>query len=265
MSHTDYQLNYINGEEFPYPISINREDFQQELNCEAFQVDEFLYNNHRFTSIDSLIKDLTQLSDGLNKELLNLVNNDYADFIKLGKSINGGLEMMHNIQIDLQSFTSNLLLTKKNFQNSNDLVANSLKKKQELIELKTKIKLCLLLNDYVNNFESLLNIDDLITENHKLVIKLKSLTTLYLSLSKMFELITANGNDESIAFINKNLKFKIMSLKFEFKSYLDEILTHFKSKRIENQDVILELLNIYKITGHEADFIAILKAKQSNE
>ncbi|CUM46429.1 uncharacterized protein AC631_04934 [Debaryomyces fabryi] len=261
MSGPDYQLNYINGEEFPYPVTINREDFQQELNCDNFQVDDFLYQNHRFTSIDSLIKDLTHLLDSLNNELLDLVNNDYTDFIKLGKSINGGLQLMHNIQIDLQNFNTSLSLVKKNFQVSNDLVANALAKKQELVELKTKIKLCLLLNDHVNNFENILNLDDLNTENDKLVTKLKTLTALYLSLSKLFALITSNERDDSVSFVNKNLKVKIMSLKFEFKGYLDEMLTSFKSKRISNRDVILELLNIYKITGHERDFISIMNSK----
>lgn len=137
---------------------------------------------------------------------------------------------MHNIQIDLQNFNSNLSLVRKHFQTSNDLVVNSLEKKQELIELKTKIKLCLLLNDHVNNFENILNLDDLNTENVKLVTKLKTLTALYLSLSKLFALITSNERDNSVAFVNKNLKVKIMSLKFEFKGYLDEMLTSFKSK-----------------------------------
>lgn len=261
MSSPDYETHYVNDEAFPYPVTISREEFQLELNSGAFEVDDFLYKNHRFTSIDTLIKDLSDLSTSLNKELLNLVNNDYNDFIKLGKSINGGLQLIQDVQIDLQKFSGTLSLTRKNFKASDDVVGNALQRKQQLVELKSKVKLCLLLNDYVNNFEHLLNLDVLNCETDKLVAKLKNLTSLYLSFSKLFALLAADERDEHIGFINKNLKVRIMSLKFEFKGYLDELLVKFNATRSQNHDIILELLNIYKITGHESDFLSIVHRK----
>lgn len=252
------------SEDFPYPTTISRQDFQNDNQKDNFNVDEFLYKNHRFTSIDILIKDLTNLSKSLNQDLLDLVNNDYNDFIELGKSINGGLDLINNIKIDLKKFNFELNETKATFTNSSTIIKNGLIEKKKLINLKTKIKLLLLLNDQINNFEILLNSEDDNEIEIKIIIKLKNLTSLYLSFTKLNSLLI----NDSINFIEKNLKLRILSLKFEFKAYLEELLLKSlqQSKNYSNDknnnDLVLQLLNIYKITGHESEFLSIIKRKQ---
>lgn len=258
------EFDLLNGSDlFPYPVTISREDFQGEKlsSQDEFDVDEYLYKNHRFTSIDSLIKDLQNLSKGLNQELLDLVNDDYNDFIELGKSINGGLELINGIKMDLKNFNQELITTSNNFTVSQETLTYSLDKKKQLIQLKTKIKLLLLLNDQIDNFETLLNFDidseHSNTSNEKMKSNLKNLTTLYLSFSKLNDVLSMH----SIIFVENNLKQRVSSLKFEFKSYLDELLT--KVLRQDNSDsknlLLFDLMNIYRIIGHESDFIKVSK------
>lgn len=272
MTDSIAEYDILNGSDlFPYPITISREDFQGEndLKLEAqddFKVDEYLYQNHRFTSIDSLIKDLSTLSKSLNQELLDLVNNDYNDFIELGKSIHGGLELINNIKMDLKNFNQELISTNNNFTISQETLNYSLNKKKQLINLKTKIKLLLLLNDQIDNFETLLNFDidseNSNISNDKTSSNLKNLTTLYLSFSKLNNLLSK----DSINFVENNLKQRVSSLKFEYKAYLDELLTrilHQQSSDAKNT-LLFDLMNIYRIIGHESDFIKISKKAKNS-
>lgn len=250
-------------EDFPYPVTIAREDFQNDDSSE-FVPDHFLYENHRFTQIQPLILDLTTLSKNLNQELLDLVNNDYNDFIRLGKSIDGSLELINNILVSVNNFGLDLHQSRANFVDSLDLVRSSLGYKKRMEALKTKIKLSLLLNDSISNFEVLLNYE--VSENapnyHQLVVdKLRNLTSLFLSFTNLYSLLTQDENTEAILFVS-NMKVKILSLKFEFKAYMDEVLeAHLKADHGRNGDVMLALLNVYKVTGHEADFFALTKQR----
>lgn len=316
---TDFDL--LNGtDEFPYPVSINRTDFK---NFDQSEIDEFLYKNHRFTSIDVLIKELSQLSKDLNQNLLDLVNHDYNDFINLGKSINGGLDIINDVSGDLKNFRGELLSTYKKLDTSYDIVEHALTKRQELVQMKTYAKLSLLLNDQITSFENAL-----VNEDIDKLKRLKSLTGLYLSISNIFTFLqqpvafnkpdlqsiqksqnvtSYTSTDERKSgenhhlkiqspalhlpnplpnsysstsqssslnspptqipfspenqFIKNYLKFKISSIKYEFKTYLDHLLISvFSSPKDERySDSILELLNLYKIIGHEKDFLEIVK------
>ncbi|EGW34392.1 uncharacterized protein SPAPADRAFT_59823, partial [Spathaspora passalidarum NRRL Y-27907] len=146
------EFDILNGtDEFPYPTSIVRTDFK---NFDDEEIDEFLYKNHRFTSMDVLIKELSDLSKNLNQTLLDLVNNDYHDFIKLGKSINGGLDLINIISGDLKGFKLELISYKNKFNTGYKSINNLLVKRQKLIELKTSGKLCLLLHDQAIEFDN---------------------------------------------------------------------------------------------------------------
>ncbi|KAK6202466.1 uncharacterized protein RJT21DRAFT_112421 [Scheffersomyces amazonensis] len=280
-------LDILNGsDEFPYPISINRTDFKS---FDQAEIDDFLYKNHRFTSIDVLIKELTQLSKDLNQNLLDLVNNDYNDFIRLGKSINGGLDLINLVSGDLKSFKFDLVNHYKRFEDSHQLLDNALKKRQQLIHLKTLAKLNVVLNDQVTNFENALILDanEPRRGHHITPEKLKSLTGMYLSISHLYQFVCSHSvifessdttadtelkdtnekNNIPASLFTKNyLNHKIASIKFEFKTYLDEIVKfslrdHGHSRSSDTSDLILELLNVYKVIGHESDLLAIIRRK----
>lgn len=237
-------------ESFPYPVTISRDDFQDK-DAEDFDVDSFLYKKHRFTSIDLLRKELSGLLKDLNQELLDLVNQEYGNFIKLGRSIEGSLELLHKVQIELQSFNRSLLATKGNFIKSEHIIQEGLEKYTYLSSLKVKLQVFLLLGDQLSNFERLLSWSSIDSME-----KLKKLTAIFLSINQLHLHV-----QEDSAFTNLHLKDKILSLQLEFRGYLDETLSSTISTIPKNPSLLFELMKVYKVTGNEEDFICIVKQR----
>lgn len=253
------EYSILNGtEDFPYPVTITRDDFAHDSN---FDPDTFLFENHRFTSLDSLLTDLKALSKTLNQDLLDLVNDEYANFIQLGQSIGGCLELINNISLDVGRFNSSLGTSLKNFTESSQTADNALKHKRRLNLLKIKIKLILLLHEQCSSFETLLGLDIGEAEAGRLVAKLSTLATLFLSISKIFAVLmeSSNSDDAACVFFEKVVKTKVISLKFEFKPYLDEILAIALADRVAYGELLLQLLHVYRITGHSADVLPLRK------
>lgn len=238
---------------FPYPAAITRDDFAPTQ--ENFDADEFLYTQQRYASLDSLLKDLKRLSDSLNDELLKLVNANYAEFIRLGKLIDGGLDVVNSIQVEVKRFSRQLGSTDANLADSATAVGDYISVRKDLLSLKTTIRLCTVLNDHVANFHTLLNLETEATDKRGLVQHLRNLTSLYLSFSHLFGVILDHCGD--VVFVNKVLRDKIMSCKFEFNAYLDEV-SRTQLKKRDDGGLILELLNIYKITGRERSMRELL-------
>ncbi|ODV82151.1 uncharacterized protein CANTADRAFT_24791 [Suhomyces tanzawaensis NRRL Y-17324] len=250
------------AEAFPFPVSINRTDFKT---FDQSNIDEFLYKYHRYTSIDVLIKELSALSKELNQSLLDLVNSDYDDFIRLGKSINGGVELIDSVSSDLKSFKLDLVGHASKLEQSQEAIGSYLRKREALVYVKTLAKLNVLLNDQTTSFElTLLADDNTVPEK---ITKLRTLTGLYLSISNFFAYLTSSspskeGLDTQLTseFTTNYLTNKISSLKLEFKSYLDATLSIIKvNSTADSRDLALLVLNVYKIIGHEGDVVAALK------
>lgn len=239
-------------EVFPYPISVGRKDFQL-ADSNGFDVDEYLCKNCRFTSLDNLIYDLTGLAESLNKELLDLVNAEYQSFINLGQLIDGSLGLIHKTQVDLRNFRSNLEKTYSTLNSSHHSVNEALELRANLIVKQSKARFIIILEEQVNYFEILLAREDMNT-----VDKLRNLAKLYFSFNAIHRIL----GDEDNRFFRNVLEPKLLSLKYEFESYIDEILRRHRTFKEGKQDIMLQLLNIYKILGREKDFINIISTKK---
>jgi hypothetical protein len=60
--------------------------------------------SNRFQTLEDLQSELRELSHGLNKELVDLVNDNYQDFLSLGSTLSGGEEKIEDIRVGLLSF-----------------------------------------------------------------------------------------------------------------------------------------------------------------
>ncbi|KAI5963492.1 uncharacterized protein KGF55_002372 [Candida pseudojiufengensis] len=267
----NYDLNSVDNN-FPFPKSIVTTDFK---NFNTEEIDSFLYKNHRFTSIDQLIKDLKLLSTNLNQNLLDLINSDYKDFIKLGKSINGGNDLINNLFEDLKNFKMELLEYMKKFERIDEEIEKILITRYNLIELKTNIKLNLLLNDQILEFDqfiNLLNKNNKIHNNNDKEIhinkgNLKKLTTIYLTIlnisdylesmklkNSKFEsdnqsnLSSSSSNSKLIIsnFENNYIYGKKSSIIIEYKSYAKSLFNEIKKYK-DDPDLVMEILNIQNI------------------
>lgn len=278
------EFDILNGtDEFPYPTSIIQTDFKN-FDSDSHEIDLFLYKNYRFSSIDSIIKELTELSTNLNQNLLDLVNDDYHDFIDLGKSINDGLDLINAIVEDLKNFEIELVNYYKKFLDLDNRLYQILQNRKFLNNLKTCIKLNLILHDQITEFDNCMNNQIQEENNIQGLNQLKTLTSLYLSinnieifLNKFIQLgniddvnnsIDNNDNDNNNGnhrvnspFHDKYINNKIASIKLEFKSYLDQLIRKELKKKTRNSQIMIELLNIYKLIGEEKSVMSIISSK----
>ncbi|KHC30467.1 hypothetical protein W5O_05656 [Candida albicans Ca6] len=278
------EFDILNGtDEFPYPTSIIQTDFKN-FDSDSHEIDLFLYKNYRFSSIDSIIKELTELSTNLNQNLLDLVNDDYHDFIDLGKSINDGLDLINAIVEDLKNFEIELVNYYKKFSDLDNRLYQILQNRKFLNNLKTCIKLNLILHDQITEFDNCMNNQIQEENNIQGLNQLKTLTSLYLSinnieifLNKFIQLgniddvnnsIDNNDHDNNNGNHRVNSPFhdnyinnKIASIKLEFKSYLDQLIRKELQKKTRNSQIMIELLNIYKLIGEEKSVMSIISSK----
>lgn len=85
----------------PYPKPLARSAFL----TPNFSPTEFLASLHnRHQTLEDLRAELRTRSQELNKELLDLVNDNYQDFLGLGGSLRGGEEKVEEVRVGLLGF-----------------------------------------------------------------------------------------------------------------------------------------------------------------
>ena len=85
----------------PYPKPLARSAFL----TPNFSPTDFLASLHnRHQTLEDLRAELRTRSQELNKELLDLVNDNYQDFLGLGRSLRGGEEKVEEVRVGLLGF-----------------------------------------------------------------------------------------------------------------------------------------------------------------
>src|SRR5580700_8340667 len=85
----------------PYPEALPRSDFL------APNFDALVYLSslsHRHQTLEDLRSDLRERSQTLSKELLDLVNTNYEEFLSLGSDLKGGEEKVQDVRVGLLGF-----------------------------------------------------------------------------------------------------------------------------------------------------------------
>ncbi|CAI7669887.1 unnamed protein product [Penicillium pancosmium] len=85
----------------PFPEPLSRTSFL----APDFEPATFLSSlTNRHQSLEDLRQELRSLEQLLNKELLDLVNENYQDFLSLGTALRGGEEKIEGVKVGLLSF-----------------------------------------------------------------------------------------------------------------------------------------------------------------
>jgi hypothetical protein len=85
----------------PYPAPLQRNDFL----AQDFSPSTYLSTlSNRHQTLEDLRSDLRSRSQLLSKELLDLVNSNYQDFLNLGNSLHGGEEKVEEVRVGLLGF-----------------------------------------------------------------------------------------------------------------------------------------------------------------
>lgn len=85
----------------PFPKPLDRASFL----APTFTAAEFLSSlTSRFQTLEDLQTELQELLKSLNKELVDLVNDNYRDFLSLGEKLKGGEERIEEVRVGLLGF-----------------------------------------------------------------------------------------------------------------------------------------------------------------
>ncbi|KAI1615639.1 oligomeric golgi complex component, COG2-domain-containing protein [Exophiala viscosa] len=90
-----------NDAALPFPKPLDRSAFL----APDFDATAFLSGlSNRFQTLEDLQTELRELSQTLNKELVDLVNDNYQDFLSLGSTLSGGEDKIEEIRLGLLGF-----------------------------------------------------------------------------------------------------------------------------------------------------------------
>lgn len=113
----------------PFPKPLARSSFL----APDFDPTTFLSSlSNRFQTLEDLQNELRALSQSLNKELLDLVNDNYQDFLALGSTLKGGDERIEEVRVGLLAFQRELGLIRSKVDGRRDDAAQLLEDKRKL-------------------------------------------------------------------------------------------------------------------------------------
>jgi hypothetical protein len=126
----------------PYPAPLQRNDFL----AQDFSPSTYLSTlSNRHQTLEDLRSELRSRSQLLSKELLDLVNSNYQDFLNLGNSLNGGEEKVEEVRVGLLGFRKEVDGLKKVVDEREQEVGGLLEERRDV---RVKIELGRRLIDY---------------------------------------------------------------------------------------------------------------------
>ncbi|CDK26456.1 unnamed protein product [Kuraishia capsulata CBS 1993] len=271
VSHTPFNADELleEGEDFPFPQQVTRASFNYNLDRQTdqnssskeFDVDHFLFSNYRYTSLDDLSSELKHLLKELDTELVNLVNTDYSDFINLGKSMDGSVDLIHSIKVDVGNYQKELQKSQSKLKNSAEIVDGVLEQKKSLGQLKYVANAALLLNDQIESAEAIFSDS---TKGKVMFSVLRELTTSYVSIHKVLTKLGSSSLGSSMDILT-SLNRRISALRYNYKGLLDEYLRGLDLKDEASKDEVLGLMKMYLILGEPGHFSKIMKEKKEHK
>lgn len=119
-----------NGSSLPFPKPLSRSAFLEP----DFNPSTFLANLcDRYQTLEDLRDELQDLSQSLNKELLDLVNDNYQDFLSLGSTLHGGEEKVEEVRVGLLSLQRELSSVRENVDQRRQNAAGLVDEKRKLM------------------------------------------------------------------------------------------------------------------------------------
>ncbi|KAF3900346.1 COG complex component COG2 [Trichophyton interdigitale] len=126
---SDGSDNDLNDDNLPFPKPISRASFL----TPDFDATTFLASlSNRHQSLADLQTELRELNEALNKELLDLVNENYQEFLSLGASLKGGQDKVEEVRAGLLGFQRNVQGIKDQFEAKKKEIRECLDEKKRL-------------------------------------------------------------------------------------------------------------------------------------
>ncbi|EXJ93865.1 hypothetical protein A1O1_02258 [Capronia coronata CBS 617.96] len=141
----------------PFPKPIDRSAFL----APDFDPTTFLSGlSHRFQTLEDLQAELRELSHSLNKELVDLVNDNYQEFLSLGSTLSGGGEKIEDIRVGLLGFQRDIKAVRDKVDERRNEVIELLKEKRALKQQVAVGRALLEIAERLDQLEEKLNISN---------------------------------------------------------------------------------------------------------
>jgi len=128
-SRSSLSNDSFNEDNLPYPVPLARNDFlDPNFNAQTYL--SSLHNRHQ--TLEDLRSELRNRSQELNKELLDLVNVNYQDFLGLGSSLHGGEEKVEEVRVGLLGLKREIEGVKKAVQIRSQEVEEGLQERKQV-------------------------------------------------------------------------------------------------------------------------------------
>ncbi len=115
----------------PFPKPLSRSSFLDP----DFSPSAFLSTlTSRFQTLEDLRSELSQLSQQVQTELVDLVNDNYTDFLSLGSSLSGGEEKIEEIRLGMLGFERDVQGLRERIGRERERVAALVTEKREVMK-----------------------------------------------------------------------------------------------------------------------------------
>ena len=228
-----------------------------------------LRNRHQ--TLEDLRQELRHLGQSLNRELLDLVNQNYRDFLSLGGSLQGGDEKIEEVRVELLAFKRDVQAIRDNVEARRKEIETALKEKKRLREDASVGRSLLDFADRVDELEQRLMItahpsqsgsdvndedDDGDDTADSSIVSLKKLEHHIQKYLYLTTLSTRIGNDHPFLHSQQPRMAKIRSaLALDLKTALEQT-KHAGDKRDVKQ---LTVLRLYNLLGEDINTVSRLK------
>ncbi|TGZ84803.1 hypothetical protein EX30DRAFT_392221 [Ascodesmis nigricans] len=151
--------SFDSDDEFPFPAPLPREPFSDISH--TFSPHEFLASlRNRHQTLEDLRSELRTRSQDLERELVELVNRDYADFIGLGSSVKGGEQRVEDLKMGLLSFRREVEGVVAKLMKAREEVERELRAKEAIRKKKTLARNLLTVAQRIEELSTLLLLHD---------------------------------------------------------------------------------------------------------
>lgn len=141
----------LDDDNLPYPTPLPRSSFLT-ADFNAIEYLSTLHNRHQ--TLEDLRSELRERSQALSKELLDLVNTNYQDFLDLGTSLQGGEEKIEEVRVGLLGLKRELEGLRRTVTDREKRVRDLLEERRALTEQNLFGKKLLVIAERLGDLES---------------------------------------------------------------------------------------------------------------
>lgn len=255
----------------PFPKPLARSAF---LTLD-FSPTDFLSNSrNRHQTLEDLRQELRTRSQDLNKELLDLVNNNYQDFLGLGDSLKGGEEKVEEVRLGLLAFKREIETLRHTVTLRHDEVAKLIEDRRgvvkaqrlgrNLLEVDAKLTYLEESLQLINAAQKDWNLDigSLDSESDSDEDDAINITRLVYKIQQFIQIMRIVSKiGISHPFLVKQ-ESRISKIKQTLLLDLNNALRTLRTSAIHPQDKILQLLTLYGELGEDGEALKIVKQHQ---